>query len=837
MQDSQSPKATTTTTKPIKRPSGLKNIAGPSHEYGEKIANGIAQSSSKETGSTSPKSPTTEDSDRSDSGSNGDNIHVVVRVRPLSVPEKQRKDQDIVNVPDEGAAIWIDNNIGQSKPFTFNRVLPHNASQEKVFEECGIKHLIDMALEGYSCTVLAFGQTGSGKTYTLTGPVNLGSNWDENGNALQISADSFGLMQRSFRYLIKQMRSKQASFTLKASYLEVYNERVQDLLELSSSRDSLVVRWSADRGFYVEDLFCVTCENEDDLMAVLEEGLQNRQVRAHCINDHSSRSHCMLTLNLDIETSEADEDGDFVIMKYGKLCFVDLAGNERVKETKSSGELFTESQNINKSLLTLGNCISALSDAKKRNGHIPYRDSKLTKLLAKSIGGDGMTLMIACISPSSYAVSDTLNTLRYAQRAKKIKNKPVVQMDPKEKLILSLKREIKLLRKENSYFKNQFGVSSSRPTSASVSSVEPWTDDGGESLRETPLSTDTDEERTPTPWQAMSVERSASLPPGLYDMLQEYMVENENLRTENGDLYTSRDTMRRQNIVISRENEMLVKKLEQLESRSSSAVSSSSRLPSGLGRMRSLTDDPKLLTSPGTSPLPSNNSVSDSDKATSSESKDVGNATTPSSVVCLPPVRKTRSNPTTSPEKAPKPAGQSRPQPTLLNIQKDVEWLAKHQSRQNSNAETKSSTFSQDKVNNDVEEGNPNEQTNGPNRSVRMSKIPQRAKEPSSYAKIFAKHKANQPRRDETADEPQASDSATHEENSESRGDGEGSHGISRIQPGTSRIPHYAANHFKGYPSDPNQKLREDLDLLANQIDYYRHSYPDSNNRTLNRPR
>ncbi|CAB3989527.1 kinesin KIF12 isoform X1, partial [Paramuricea clavata] len=565
-------------------------------------------------------------------------------VRPLAEAEKERKDQDVVNVPDEGAAVWIDNNFGQSKPFTFNQVFSHKASQEKVFEECGIKHLIDMALEGYSCTVLAFGQTGSGKTYTLTGPVNLGSNWDENSNVVQLTVDSFGLMQRSFRYLIKQMRSNTSNFTLKASYLEVYNEKVQDLLELSSSRESLVVRWSTDRGFYVEDLFCVTCENEDDLMAVLEEGLRNRQVRAHCINDHSSRSHCMLILNLDSETCEPEDDGDFVMMKYGKLCFVDLAGNERVKETKSSGELFTESQNINKSLLTLGNCISALSDPKKRNGHIPYRDSKLTKLLSKSIGGDGMTLMIACISPSSYVVTDTLNTLRYAQRAKKIKNKPVVQMDPKEKLILSLKREIKLLRKENSYFKSELGVPSSRPTTSSVSGDEPFTDDGGESLRETPISTDTEEDRTPTPWQAMSAGRSARLPPGLYDMLQEYMVENENLRTENGDLYTSRDSMRRQNLVISRENDVLLKKVEQLESRSSSAVSSSSRLPSCLGRVRSLTDDPKLFITPTASPLHSNNSVSDNGR-TASEVKDVAHTATPSSVVSLPPVRKTRSNP------------------------------------------------------------------------------------------------------------------------------------------------------------------------------------------------
>ncbi|XP_020904953.2 kinesin-like protein KIF12, partial [Exaiptasia diaphana] len=225
-------------------------------------------------------------------------------------------------------------------------------------------------------------------------------------------------------------KSDQGNFTLRASYLEVYNERVKDLLNPSSTHDSLPVRWSRDRGFYVENLFYVECDTLDDLTAVLEEGLKYRQVGSHGMNDHSSRSHSLLTVYVDIETVDPSDEAGIPILRHGKISFVDLAGSERVKETKSVGEAFTESQNINKSLLTLGNCISALSDAKKRTGHIPYRDSKLTKLLADSLGGDGVTLMIACISPSSYVVSDTLNTLRYANRAKKIKNKPVVQMDP-----------------------------------------------------------------------------------------------------------------------------------------------------------------------------------------------------------------------------------------------------------------------------------------------------------------------------------------------------------------------------------------------------------------------
>lgn len=233
------------------------------------------------------------------------------------------------------------------------------------------------------------------------------------------------------------------------------------------------------------------------------------------------------------------------------------------------GGTFTESQNINKSLLTLGNCISALSDQRKKSGHIPYRDSKLTKLLADSLGGDGITLMIACISPSSYVVQDTLNTLRYAHRAKRIKNKPVVHMDPKEKLILSLKREIKLLRTENAYFRQQLGIPSSDSQTSFTSNESKTTivtEDGSTSKLHDPspkeegkLKPGEDSQRLTTAFMA------AGANSGLYDMLQEYMLENENLRTRNVELVQSREEVSRQQMVLSRENDRLSKKLEELE--------------------------------------------------------------------------------------------------------------------------------------------------------------------------------------------------------------------------------------------------------------------------------
>lgn len=495
-----------------------------------------------------------------------DNVRVVARVRPLNLSEKERGDKNIIKLPENSSgAVWIDNSFGQIKPFTFNAAFGEETTQEEMFEQCGIKHLVEMAVEGYSCTAFAYGQTGSGKTYTITGPLENSSDKDR----FIPDPDIQGLIERCFHYLFEMKENHSDEFTIKASYLEVYNEKVQDLLNPSSARDSLPVRWSRDKGFYVENLFFVECDSVDDLTAVLEEGLSNRQVGSHLMNDHSSRSHSMLTVYIDSESNDPTDESGYPIVKHGKLCLVDLAGSERVKETKSVGGTFAESQNINKSLLTLGNCISALSDPRKKSGHISYRDSKLTKLLADSLGGDGVTLMIACISPSSYVVQDTLNTLRYAHRAKKIKNKPVVQMDPKEKLILSLKREIKLLRTENAYFRQQLGlVSSDSQTSltSSDSKTTIGTENGSTPKENIPSPEGANQIQAPEePQRLTTASMAVGANSGLYDMLQEYMVENEHLRTTNVELVQCREEVTRQQMVLSRENDRLSKKLEELE--------------------------------------------------------------------------------------------------------------------------------------------------------------------------------------------------------------------------------------------------------------------------------
>ncbi|XP_038074712.1 kinesin-II 85 kDa subunit-like isoform X2 [Patiria miniata] len=520
------------------------------------------------------------------------------RVRPLSEAEKKRGDKDCVKIQHNSSSITL-GNAEKSKTFTFNTVFDHNTTQREVLEKCGIMQMIEMAVDGYSCTTFAYGQTGSGKTYTITGPISQDS--------LMPPRDKYGLIQRSFSHLFDVLGQKSGpniTFTLSASYLEIYNEQVKDLLN-PSGRESLPVRWSKDKGFYVENLFVVDCETLDDLLAVLEEGMGQRQIATNNINEYSSRSHTIVSLQIDSEMPDPEEESLY-ITKHGRLSFVDLAGSEKVKELGNTGELLTETTNINKSLLTLGNCISALSDNRKRSGHIPYRDSKLTKLLADSLGGSGVTLMIACITPSMYCVSESLSTLRYANRAKRIKNKPVVRMDPREKLILSLKREVKLLRNENIYLRQRLEFplpAGNKPAmtrrdtegSLSISSFSeenlsgdktpiPGDFDRSKGTSETSLVKEEKREpkRRDTNSMLSTFTPKSAVDSSLYEMLQEYMVENEKLRSENSDLSNVRERAMSEHQHLSKENDKLLTKLDQLERVFAASPVSMSRTVSGV---------------------------------------------------------------------------------------------------------------------------------------------------------------------------------------------------------------------------------------------------------------
>ncbi|XP_055597491.1 kinesin-like protein KIF12 isoform X2 [Uranotaenia lowii] len=481
-------------------------------------------------------------------GTPEDNINVVVRVRPLNAKEARHGDDMVAQFPGNGQILCegipaVPGSGGQKpKLFSYNVVFEPGATQDDVLEYSGVKRLIEMAIEGFSCTAFCYGQTGSGKTHTLTGPPELFYGKPDPQH------ENHGLVFRSFLYLFKLLQErKDTNFILKASFLEIYNEKVIDLLNPGTARKPLAVRWSKkSRGFFVENLFTVDCEELDDLLAVLEEGMRNRSVGCHSMNDYSSRSHTILTVHI---TSEQQAEGGVFISKQGKINFVDLAGSEMTKKTHSEGKTLEEANNINKSLMVLGYCIASLSDSKKRSGHIPYRDSKLTKLLADSLAGNGVTLMIACISPARSNITETLNTLRYAARAKKIRTKPIIVMDPREALILSLKREIGALQVENEHLRSALNLQSE---SQEINSQIDFLERRPAAVR-TPPKVDLD--------KITDMESNE-----LKELVKLYMLENQALRTENSELYSTRDMVMRDQELVCRENERLLKKLEDVNS-------------------------------------------------------------------------------------------------------------------------------------------------------------------------------------------------------------------------------------------------------------------------------
>ena len=377
-----------------------------------------------------------------DSDTNSENIKVCLRIRPMSLQEKSRNDSSCIEPVSGEQLILSHKNLRRS--YTFNLVFAPESSQEDVFFNCSIDKLIDSALDGYSVTIFAYGQTGSGKTYTIMGR-------DDAINEKILSNNKYsGIMPKSINYIWSTVSTRQQKFYIKVSFLEIYNEQINDLLNPSNS--NLQIRWDQKQGFFVEGLLVIECKKPEDIVEIILQGTKNRKKGSHDLNKDSSRSHSILTVYLISEFQSGGES----FKKYGKISFVDLAGSERLKETHSKGGMLKETGNINKSLFVLGKVISSLTDKKSTNQHIPYRDSKLTMLLMDSIGGTAKTHMIACISPSSVYSDETMSTLNYASRTMNIKNKPLVQMDSKEKAAEGLKEENEIYVEENEFLKNEF---------------------------------------------------------------------------------------------------------------------------------------------------------------------------------------------------------------------------------------------------------------------------------------------------------------------------------------------------------------------------------------------
>ncbi|CDQ59593.1 unnamed protein product [Oncorhynchus mykiss] len=356
-------------------------------------------------------------------------VKVVVRCRPFNRREETMDNDNILEVNTKLGQITLRNPRASPeepmKSFTFDAVYDSESKQSDIYDDT-VRPLVDSVLQGFNGTILAYGQTGTGKTFTMLG---------------MPTDNERGIIPNSFNHIFTQIsRSQNQQYLVRASYLEIYQEEVRDLL-CKDNNKKLDLKENPDSGVYVKDLSSVVSKNVTEIEHVMNIGDQSRSVGFTNMNERSSRSHAIFMIT--VECSEKGADGEDHI-RVGKLNMVDLAGSERQRKTGANGERLKEATKINLSLSALGNVISALVDGKST--HIPYRDSKLTRLLQDSLGGNAKTVMVATLGPASKNYEESLTTLRYADRAKNIKNKPKINEDPKDALLREFQEEITRLK-------------------------------------------------------------------------------------------------------------------------------------------------------------------------------------------------------------------------------------------------------------------------------------------------------------------------------------------------------------------------------------------------------
>ena len=378
-------------------------------------------------------------------------VKVAVRVRPFNTREKEAK--SICNIEMNGTQTTIKDELGQPRTFTFDHsfwshdcyieqengyLSPDSsgkyADQNFVFETLG-KQILDNAWEGYHCCLFAYGQTGSGKSYSMVG-------YGANKGIVPISCEE--IFKR-----IAENKDPAIHYEVEVSMLEIYNEKVQDLLVPINKRppSGLKIRESKALGVFVSDLTKYPVSSYEEISNKMEEGYQNRTIGSTLMNNTSSRAHTIVT----VEFKQVQAVGKTKSEKLSKINLVDLAGSERANSTGATGERLKEGCNINKSLLILGNVINTLADkalGKKKDVLPPYRDSALTRILQNALGGNSKTVMICALSPASINYEETLSTLRYADRAKKIQNKAVINESEHDKVVRLLKEENNELKKK-----------------------------------------------------------------------------------------------------------------------------------------------------------------------------------------------------------------------------------------------------------------------------------------------------------------------------------------------------------------------------------------------------
>ena len=367
-------------------------------------------------------------------------IQVFLRVRPLSNIEIKRKSKTIIETSPNGKEVIVHERQQDkvAKKFKFDSVFGPSSKQIDVYNAV-VSPLLEQVLDGYNCTVFAYGQTGTGKTFTMEGINNDPTlHWQSDSSA--------GMIPRSLSHLFDKLQLIESQeYTVRVSFLELYNEELFDLLSVNDDGSKIRLYEDASKkgAIVIHGLEEVTIHNKSEVSKLLEKGSERRQTAATLLNAHSSRSHTLfsITVHMKENTIEGEE-----VLKTGKLNLVDLAGSENVGRSGAIDKRAREAGNVNQSLLALGRVITALVE---RAPHIPYRESKLTRLLQESLGGRTKTSIIATVSPGSINLEETLSTLDYAHRAKNVTNRPEInQKLTKKEFLNQYTEEIERLRKD-----------------------------------------------------------------------------------------------------------------------------------------------------------------------------------------------------------------------------------------------------------------------------------------------------------------------------------------------------------------------------------------------------
>ncbi|AAS51454.1 ACR228Cp [Eremothecium gossypii ATCC 10895] len=393
------------------------------------------------------------------------NIKVYVRCRSRNEREIREKSSVVIStLGNNGREVILTNpGTGSNKTYTFDRVFGVESDQESMFNQVARAYINEM-IEGYNCTVFAYGQTGTGKTYTMSGDITMMGSSEDDPNFVLLSEHA-GIIPRVLVELFRELREVSEDYSVKVSFLELYNEKLRDLLvddkdvsledhnfngmappESIRIYDSLKTDRTSPNGYsiFVKGMEEMYIRSAQEGLKLLMDGSLKRKVAATKCNDLSSRSHTIFTITTNVTKIHPISGEQYV--KVGKLNLVDLAGSENINRSGAENKRAQEAGLINKSLLTLGRVINALVD---HSQHIPYRESKLTRLLQDSLGGKTKTCIIATISPAKISMEETVSTLEYATRAKSIKNTPQVnQLMAKESCIIEYIQEIERLRKE-----------------------------------------------------------------------------------------------------------------------------------------------------------------------------------------------------------------------------------------------------------------------------------------------------------------------------------------------------------------------------------------------------